>query len=254
MTAWTWIAASCRGSSHERSGLRLQDAQSCFVAKNDERDVIVAIVSDGAGTASHGGQGASLICRSIGLVARQHFSSTSAFPSDAQFETWVDYARDRILLVAQRRGLNPRDFAATLICAISDGDESLIAHVGDGCAALRDDTMAQWVAASWPDHGEYASTTSFLTDEDSLKLRLTRYVGAVNAVALFSDGLERLALDFVAKQPFAGFLDAIFRPVAESKSQGRDRALSVQLREFLRRPAINERTDDDKTLLLAVRK
>lgn len=248
------MAAACRGLSHERSGLRLQDAQSCSRTTFGDQDLFIAVVSDGAGSASHGGQGASLVCRSISLAARRHFSSSPLFPTDTNVQSWLDDARDRIFAVAQRRGLAPRDFAATLVSAISDGNETLIIHVGDGSVVVRDEPSGQWMAPTWPDHGEYASTTSFVTDDGALQLRITRWSTAIDAVALFSDGIERLALDFLAKKPFAGFFDGIFRPVLQSSRNGRDTVLSSQLKRFLGSPAVNERTDDDKTLILAIRK
>lgn len=253
MASWSWVAAARRGTSHERTGLRLQDAHSCFVPLGKRSDIFVAIVSDGAGSAALGGQGASLICRAISAGARRHFLLDSALPIDAQIEAWVDTARDRIYAVAERRGVTPRDFAATLVCAISDGNESLIAHVGDGCVVLKDTALNRWHAPTWPDHGEYASTTTFVTDDPAPKLRLSRYVGPIGPLVLFSDGLERLALDFVRKQPFERFFDGVCRPLVGCSIPGRDRALSEQLKLYLDSPAINARTDDDKTLVLAIR-
>jgi hypothetical protein len=58
---------------------------------------------------------------------------------------------------------------------------------------LRSDS---WSAVSWPEHGEYASTTLFMTDDAELRLRISRGQMRIEAAALFSDGLERLALDF----------------------------------------------------------
>ena len=232
----------------------MQDAHCCFSKQYGDRDVFVAIVSDGAGSASHGGQGASLICRSISSAVRRHFASTSRFPSEEEIVNWLDQTRDLIFAVAERRSLVPRDFAATLVCAISDADECLVVHVGDGCVVVRDDERAEWVAPIWPDHGEYASTTSFVTDERTPALRVTTHHSPAAAITLFSDGLERLALDFAAKKPYAGFLDVIVRPVGASKKPGRDRNLSQQLKEYLGSPGVNARTDDDKTLVIAVRK
>lgn len=252
MTGWAWAAAGCRGTSHERSGVRLQDAHTCFTPTRKSNDIFVSIVSDGAGSAAMGGQGASLICRAVGAGARRHFQSESALPTDVQVETWIDAARDLIYVVAQRRGAAPRDFAATIVCAISNGNETLIAHVGDGCAVFKDTTLNEWNAITWPDHGEYASTTTFVTDDPAPKLRINRHNGPVGALVLFSDGLERLALDFVGKQPFSPFFESVCRPLL-GIAAGRSRSLSEQLKLYLNSAPINERTDDDKTLVLAVR-
>lgn len=254
MAQWNWVSAACRGTSHERSGVRLQDAHSCFVPKGARSDIFVAIVSDGAGSATFGGQGASLICRAIGLAVRRHFMSRAELPTDEQIESWVDSARDLVFAVAQRRGVVPRDFAATLIFAISDGSNVVIAHVGDGCVVLKDEGLNKWFAPSWPDHGEYASTTTFVTDDPVPKLRLSRYAGAVSALVLFTDGLERLALDFVSRQPFEKFFEGFCRPLFGNSIVGRNRVLSEELKHYLNSAPINARTDDDKTLVLAIKK
>jgi len=138
MSPWAWAAASSRGTSHERAGTRLQDAHSCFVAASTRDNIFVAVIADGAGSAQMGGQGASLVCRAIGVCIRRHFRSTPTLPTDEQIEAWIDEARDRIYSVAQSRGLVPRDFAATLICAVTDGDELVVAHIGDRCLVLHD--------------------------------------------------------------------------------------------------------------------
>jgi hypothetical protein len=111
----------------------------------------------------------------------------------------------------------------------------------------------QWTAASWPEQGEYASTTFFMTDDAELKLRISRYNDDIRAACLFSDGLERLALDFANKIPSSRFFEPMIAPVAASACCGKDARLSAVLREYLASPAVLARTDDDKTLVLAVR-
>ena len=188
------------------------------------------------------------------MAVRRHFRASARLPSDDEIELWVDSARDLIFAVAQRRRAMPRDFAATLVFAISDGKNTVIAHVGDGCVVLRDENLQQWIAPSWPDHGEYASTTTFVTDDPAPKLRLSRFAGTTSAIVLFTDGLERLALDFVSRQPFERFFEGICRPLFGSSNVGRNRSLSEELKRYLNSNSINARTDDDKTLVLAVRK
>ena len=65
-----------------------------------------------------------------------------------------------------------------------------------------------------------------------------------------TDGLQRLALDFSAKQPHAEFFHPLFQAI---KISAKSDDLSTALKAFLNSPIINERTDDDKTLVLAVR-
>lgn len=176
----------------------------------------------------------------------------SPLPPDDEVRDWVDRSRDRIVSVADRRNVPLRVFACTLPFVASYGQRSICVHIGDGCAVLRASGPGAWIAPLWPDHGEYASTTHFLTDEPEPRLRIARFEESVDAVVAFTDGLERLALDFARKEPFAAFLDSVSRPVREEAIPGRDAKLCAGLDSFLQSDRVNSRTDDDKTLVIAV--
>jgi hypothetical protein len=117
---------------------------------------------------------------------------------------------------------------------------------------LRRNGTQHWEVPSWPLHGEYASSTYFVTDDPEPNLQFWEAEGEFTDVAVFSDGLERLALDFQTKTAFAPFFDPMFAPLANLEA-GRNRALSKGLRKFLDSKQVIERTDDDKSLLMARR-
>lgn len=248
-TRWAWASASVRGTAHVRSGTRKQDAYSCSASG----DFLVCIVSDGAGSAQYGGEGASIVCRTLSEAARDYVRNSRGLPSQELVLSWLDLARDRIAYAAGRRSSVPRDFAATLVSVISDGNKTLIAQVGDGCAALLDGS-GQWRIPVWPDHGEYASTTSFVTEDPEAKCRFAYEQSGVLAVAALTDGLERLAIDFASQSAFAGFFNGMTKPVLSTEAIGRDRALSAGLASYLEGASVCARTDDDKTLVIAARK
>jgi hypothetical protein len=253
-TSWTWACASQVGTSHSRTGQRLQDAYSCFAITTSAGEVFVGVVSDGAGSARYGGEGAALVCRSIGVAARKHFSRSGSaeLPSAEDIEFWVDHIRDRIYRAAGIRGLEAKDFAATLICTISIGKRSVFAHVGDGCAVVRLQSTGTWVAPTWPDHGEYASTTTFVTDQPAAKIRVTLMEDPIDVIAVFSDGIERMVLDMVSRKPAERFFGVVAAPVIKSAvPSGKDAALSEQLKGYLDSEQVCARTDDDKTLVIA---
>jgi hypothetical protein len=250
---WTWAAARCRGKAHVRLEERVQDAFVCF-APVSAPEIVVAIVSDGAGSACRGGEGASLVCRTIGQLARRHFAAGPSLPDEATLRSWVGAARAQVMTAAQRRRRTPRDFAATLVLAVSDGGQTLTAHVGDGCAVARDATDGQWRCLSWPETGDYASTTYFVTDAEEEHTRIARHTRETCALALLSDGLERLALDFRTAQAHGPFFAGMLAPVEHSHARGKDRDLSARLLQFLDSDQVNSRTEDDKTLILAARR
>ena len=195
-----------------------------------------------------------MICRLIGSRLRSHFRAREEMPDDEQIWGWIDECRDLLGALAKRRNLSMRDFAATLVGLASDGARTLVMHVGDGCAVVRDAQAKAWQAVTWPEQGEYASVTYFVTDDSRVRLRTVRPPYPIDAFCVFTDGIERLALDFKAQIPFAPFFKSMFPAVERLSAPGRDRTLSLQLSEFLDSPTVNSRTDDDKTLSLAVLK
>ena len=270
MKHWSWIAASSTGTSHLKHNLPLQDAHAYAVvpvnsdSQTFDAEWFVAVTCDGAGSASHGRQGAIITCRTLRQAARRHLAAStpntsslqeprlaaSALPSAETVRTWADEARQRIRAAAQRRGLSARDFACTLVLALSNGQETLVAHIGDGGIVARLADGGAWQALSWPDHGEYASTTRFVTDKPPTPLRTNITRQPIDALALFSDGIERMVLDMATQTPFARFFSTMAAPLP--KEPGKAHTLSGQLKAYLDSEAVNSRTDDDKTLVMAV--
>jgi hypothetical protein len=100
--------------------------------------------------------------------------------------------------------------------------------------------------------GEYAATTFCVTDEPEARLQFVNLDQSTEELAVFSDGIEQLALEFSSKTAFSPFFEKMFAPL-NANGIGRNRTLSRELRSFLDGPSVCERTEDDKTLLLARR-
>ena len=249
MPQWTWTAACRRGTAHAAAGERRQDAFR--IAACDRLGGCIALAAcDGAGSASHGGEGASLAAWTLAERARSRLNDgITCTPDMDEAVAWLELARLRVATAAFRRGLPVGSLATTAILVLSNGTSTTVAHIGDGAVAGRETGSGEWLPLSWPEHGEYAATTFFLTDTEP-RVRVSRHNGRLDRLAVMTDGLERLALDFVARRPHAPFLDAISAPVAGG-GPGLNRPLSSALAEFLDSEKVCSRTDDDKTLLLA---
>lgn len=245
---WRWAASSRIGTSHLKAGTRKQDAYSVKILKDD---TLCLVLSDGAGSASHGGQGASLACRLLSTEVRQWAESQGRLPTKNEILDWIDMVRDRISLIAERRGLTKRQFASTLILLIVRGDETLALQIGDSALVARKDGL--WEALCWPENGEFASTTYFLTDDPEPRLHIVTLTERFDAFAAFSDGIESLALQHSEHSPHARFFDPMIKPVDQARKHGRLFDLSLELGRYLDGPAICDRTDDDKTLVLVSR-
>jgi hypothetical protein len=104
----------------------------------------------------------------------------------------------------------------------------------------------------WPQRGEYANTTHFLTDEDALeRLHIEPFVGKVSDIALMTDGLEPLALHYASKSVHEPFFHGMFQPLLDADGAEEINHLSASLERFLSSERVGSRTDDDVSLILA---
>ena len=249
---WKWVGACATGTSHIRAGTHCQDSAGCVEVK--ESRALVAVVSDGAGSAEFSAIGSRIVVNGFVRCATSYLKDANSLETLTKDVVlgWIDDIRERVVVAAQNRGVRPRDMAATIVAAIVGEEQAAIVHVGDGSIALRAKNSSEWIIPSWPSHGEYASTTYFVTDDPQPAAQFTMLLGQFTAVAAFTDGLERLALDFANKSPYAPFFDSKFQHIIGPPA-GRDRRLSIWLRRYLASAPILERTDDDKSLILAQR-
>lgn len=209
---------------------------------------VFAVVSDGAGSARFGAYGAWLTCRFLSVRFRKWVRVNPNLPTDEELADWIDELRGQISAIAARRGTVPRQFAATLAAIVIAPDEAVTLHIGD--SAIVGKKGADWDVLCWPENGEYASSTYFVTDDPEPRLNIIRHPREHDAFALFSDGVGDLALSHLEHAAHARFFDPMFRPVDSASGEGRLVKLSGKLAAYLASPSVCERTDDDKTLIL----
>ena len=238
---WKLVYGSVRGTSHAVSGQPCQD----FCAGNCAGSTVVAACSDGAGSAELSHIGSKAAVERFMEVA----ASCESAPERALIEAWVDATRERVLEEAALQGAVPRQLACTLLVALVGDGWAAFAQIGDGVIVF--DGESGYALAFWPDNGEYANTTRFLTDDDYAKhLRIEVIEREVCELAVMTDGLQMLALDFKGARVHERFFEPLFRTV---RSNPNEKDLHDSLLNFMDSKRVNERTDDDKTLLLATR-
>jgi hypothetical protein len=145
---------------------------------------------------------------------------------------------------------SPRDFATTLTCLAATSDGVAVAQVGDGLAVF-EGTGGSLSVAIRPQRGEFANEVNLLTSPGAVEtLDVAVMSGDIKSIVVSTDGLLRLALklpDYEPHQPF-------FRPLLTFASETVDETEATEsLRAFLESERVCQRTDDDKTLVLAVR-
>jgi serine/threonine protein phosphatase PrpC len=209
---------------------------------------IVACVADGAGSAKHSDIGSALACQAIAESATRHFESQGSF-ARLQFNdvvAWCENVREKLQLAAQSQGIALRDLATTLCTAIVSPAGSFFFQIGDGAITVGNHGV--YGVVFWPQSGEYANVTNFITsDQFKNHLEFQATTSRFSELALFTDGIERLALNFETQTPHLPFFQPLFAAV-RSSHRGAD--LGADLAQFLRSASVTDRSDDDKTLIL----
>lgn len=250
---WRVIGASAIGTSHVDTNLGCQDSYSFDVICVDDQEYLVCLISDGAGSAKEGGKGAELACTTgKSSIEATFLDPNSTLFDESNVENWVLNIRRVIREIADTNSLTPRDYACTFLGVIISSSKAIFFQIGDG-AIVASNGHAQGVVF-WPDSGPYANMTNFITDEDALtNLHVLVTCRHIDEVAIFSDGIQRLALSFQQLIPHLPFFEPMFN-VLRSYDPSQCHVLDEQLANFLNSPQVNERTDDDKTLVLASRR
>jgi hypothetical protein len=216
----------------------------------DGLPLLSVFVADGAGSASHGGDGAEVGIEAAAAFLAERSGGGKMVLDQAFAADLVGRVRERISLAAQSAELDSREFACTFIGVLSSADSTLVMQIGDGAAVV--DVGAGLELAVQPMSGEYVNMTNFVTDDDALTVLATKtYAAAALRVAALTDGIQRLSINLTSNTPHEPFFAPFFAGIANATAEQEDQ-LQGLLVNFLNSEAVNERTDDDKTLALAV--
>ena len=232
---WVTAAVSEAGASHLKSGVPCQDACRVVVG----RKTIIACVADGAGSARHSGEGSRVAVDAYVEAA----SCLLERGYDPKRVVCLAFQEARSA-VADKGGGKVREYATTLLALVATRNRVAAAQIGDGAVVI------DGRVALKSHRGVHANETSFITQE-----RVVPYIYTarrrIKRVALMTDGMERLALQFKGetRQAHKPFFDPMYRWLRKAEEGKR----LEQLSEFLSSDMVQSRTDDDVTLLLAMR-
>jgi hypothetical protein len=253
---WRIARASAIGTSHIDSGTPCQDSATHEILQTNGTHVLSIIVSDGAGTAACAEQASALTAQTFSKLIRDFFDAGGVVDSISReiVTAWLVATRDALSTAAAVADRDIREFSCTLLAAIMGENSNVFVQIGDGAIVVSEGTDEGWAWVFWPQHGEFANTTNFVVSSNAtnvMEFALTPH--RIDEVAVFSDGIENLVLNVATRAVHAPFFDAMFPPVRQ-QPPGFAQSLSLDLEKYLLSPLICDRTDDDKTLVLATRR
>jgi len=247
---WQVFSASAIGTQHRASNAPCQDAVHHVRTEN----ALVGIVCDGAGSASHGQQGADFFTRTLAAhiadtISSANFVASAPEESQHALREAVRTTRSQLQAMAQEQELDLRDFACTLVASVIHNGHGWFLHIGDGYAVYQSASGESLL--SHPENGEFADQTYFVSDEQwEEHLRVTPIPalekGAV--VGLMSDGTSPFAINRARTGFFRPFIDPIVAFLRKSGEADGNRALLGVLDD----EKTHAITADDKTLFLAL--
>ena len=246
---WVALGTSVVGTSHVARAVPCQDAHAGVVL--DDGTMLLA-VADGAGSARFAAEGAAYAAHTVvGWLA-----SELAAGAPATDEAWRGLmmdtlARTRVALedlAATMEGATLRDLATTLLLAVVTPRTLATLQVGDGAIVLRSGGELHVLAPAAV--GEYVNETTFVTSADAAErvLIAVKESAPVDGVAMFTDGVQFLAIESRTSLAHGPFFAPLFAYAGQAEAD------PEELTAMLSADRVNELTDDDKTLVLAVRR
>jgi hypothetical protein len=249
---WRLVQAAVPGVAHQVSGDDCQDAYAtqCLTLP-DGSPVLTLAVADGAGSAVRAREGAEQACRTLlAECATWLAQATEEDWTPTVAASWMQSVRTALMQQAAEAELPIREFACTLLGAVIAADRALFLQIGDGAIVIH--TGDRYRPVFWPQGGEYPNETFFVTDDYAAhRLECTVLAESISEIALLTDGLQPLALHYQSQQAHEPFFQPLFQCLRDYPETGCPLELAAALERFLDSPPINQRTHDDKTLILA---
>lgn len=249
---WRWASSSRQGQNHVTAQIECQDAHRI---RELSLGVLIAAVADGAGSASKSRDGANA---AVDILC--DFLARFLVPSNPTEAELADLLKRAFFFVgkaiqdaADHDKCSLADYHTTLSCAVATPDALAVAQVGDGAIVCWDDP-GKLQTVSYPEHGEYANSTFFVTElpyrQDHLHIVVSPR--RCQGIALTTDGLIDIAFEdpLGGCKPWTPFFGPLIDRVANAPLS---EDLNSRMDAFLGSAKIRESTTDDLTLVIAVR-
>jgi hypothetical protein len=195
--SWRVVGVSAPGTSHTRLGIPCQDSNLCEIL---DSGLLIAVVADGAGSAARAELGSQLAVKTVTNEARRSETRSASLTEEESFKSllkeWVMAARRALEEEAGKLDVALRELGTTLIILVASPRIIAAAQVGDGATVFRN-AQGETRILTIPKLEEYINESTFLTSpgvEESIQFEA--WQGDVTQVAVLSDGLQMVALQF----------------------------------------------------------
>lgn len=209
---------------------------------------ILLAIADGAGFAKHADLAARIaVERALELMAACDRDLNDI--SEADISGWLTGVRQRLESEASASGTDLTDYSCTLLGALIENGMGHFWQLGDGGWVVQSANGIE--VATWPSSGEFINQTVFVSSDGYWEKWTQASMKEITAVLGFTDGLEHMALDYPTQTARETFVGKLFAALASSPKPA---DVETQILSLLSSQLVNERTDDDKTMVLAWRK
>lgn len=251
---WKVVGATAIGSSHKENNTLCQDFISYqeFPDKNEDITYVL-ICCDGSGSAQYSDLGALGCIQTMNANISKYLKNSEITKiQDSDIQLWCIQANTFLNEIAHQVNHDVEDYATTMLVVIVKNSTCIVFQIGDGVIVLgsKDKTSHEFIVSQWPDKASYANETHFITDDDAtLHIETTR-TSIVDRIAIFSDGLQRIALDEKNRKAHSPFFTPLFNGLKNIKEKD-IHLFENELKKYLNSAIFDEKTDDDRSLMLA---
>ncbi|WP_010250469.1 PP2C family serine/threonine-protein phosphatase [Acetivibrio cellulolyticus] len=257
ISSWKYAFCSTVGTSHEKLNTPCQDFGDCqTVFTSDNQPILIITVSDGAGSAKYADIASKLVCTLVLEEMRCFFEAESNIEkiNINLIKDLINHIQEQINIRAESTNSKVREYACTILVAVIGTTSGVFFQIGDGAIVIsssEDLDDFNWIF--WPAKGEYENTTYFITDAQACDNLQFAYVNrTIDKIAVFTDGLQNLALHNKTQTVHPPFFRNLFKFLGTTHETEPEK-LAIPITNFLNSQQVNERTDDDKTLVIALR-
>src|SRR5688572_22582577 len=166
--SWRIAQAWAVGLTHISQNTGCQDRLSCRIINARDGEVLIAVISDGAGSAERGFQGAEIACKlftdEISAFLDSANASVKSLTEDFG-KRWISYFQQKVAEIARADKKAVRDYASTLVAAVVSETSAVFYQIGDGGIIISKSGLPEsYRFAVAPSDSEYVNMTDFITD------------------------------------------------------------------------------------------